>query len=67
MTANRAEYPIEIMARSRVSRSGFHAWQSREPSARDIADRGLTDPDLPDPYSLKGQLRCAAHPCRAGR
>jgi putative transposase len=44
MTANRAEYPIEIMARSMgMSRSGFYAWQSREPSARDIADRELMD------------------------
>lgn len=42
--SNQAEFPIEIMARSMgVSRSGFHAWQSREPSARDIADRELTE------------------------
>lgn len=26
-----------------VSRSGFHAWQAGEPSARDIADRELTE------------------------
>ena len=26
-----------------VSRSGFHAWQSREPSARDIVDQELTE------------------------
>lgn len=26
-----------------VSRSGFYAWQAREPSARDIADRELTE------------------------
>ena len=39
-----AEFPIETMARSMgVSRSGFYAWQSREPSARDVADRELTD------------------------
>lgn len=42
MTANRAEYTVETMARSLgVSRSGFHAWQAREPSARDVADRDL--------------------------
>jgi putative transposase len=40
MMSNQAEFPIETMARSMgVSRSGFYAWQSREPSARDIADR----------------------------
>lgn len=44
MTANRAEYPVETMARSMgVSRSGFYSWQAREPSARDIADRELTN------------------------
>lgn len=44
MMSNQAEFPIEIMSRSMgVSRSGFYAWQSREPSARDVADRELTD------------------------
>lgn len=44
MTANQADFPIEIMARSMgVSRSGFSAWQAREPSARDVADWELTD------------------------
>ena len=44
MMSNQAEFPIEIMARSMgVSRSGFYAWQCREPSARDVADRELTD------------------------
>lgn len=44
MMSNQAEFPIETMARSMgVSRSGFYAWQSREPSARDVADRELTE------------------------
>ena len=44
MTANRAEYPVETMARSMgVLRSGFYAWQARELSARDVADRELTE------------------------
>ena len=44
MMSNQAEFPIETMARSlEVSRSGFYAWQAREPSARDIADRELTE------------------------
>ena len=42
--SNQAEFPIETMARSMgVLRSGFYAWQSREPSARDVADRELTE------------------------
>lgn len=44
MMSNQAEFPIETMARSlEVSRSGFYGWQAREPSARDIADRELTE------------------------
>ena len=44
MRSNQAEFPIETMARSMgVSRIGFYAWQSREPFARDVADRELTD------------------------
>ncbi|MEM6962455.1 MAG: IS3 family transposase [Myxococcota bacterium] len=44
MMSNQAEFPIETMARSMgVSRSGFYAWQEREPSARDLADRELTE------------------------
>jgi putative transposase len=42
MTANQADFPIETMARAMgVSRSGFHAWSRREPSARELADREL--------------------------
>lgn len=44
MMSNPAEFPIEAMARSMgVSRSGFYAWLSRDPSARDLADRELTE------------------------
>jgi putative transposase len=43
MTANQAEYPIQMMSRTLgVSRSGFYAWQSRPPSARQIADEALS-------------------------
>lgn len=43
MTANRAAYPIETMAKTLgVSRSGFHAWSNRSPSARSMADGDLT-------------------------
>ncbi|MEM8793912.1 MAG: IS3 family transposase [Pseudomonadota bacterium] len=42
--SNQAKFPIGTMARSMgVSRSGFYAWQAREPSARDIADQELTE------------------------
>jgi putative transposase len=43
IAAKRAEHSIKIMCRVlEVSRSGFHAWARREPSARAIADRALT-------------------------
>ena len=43
IAAKRAEHSIQIMCRVlEVSRSGFHAWASREPSARAIADQALT-------------------------
>jgi putative transposase len=43
IAAKRAEHSIQIMCRVlEVSRSGFHAWARREPSARAIADRALT-------------------------
>jgi len=42
--SNRAGFPVQTMARSMgASRGGFHAWQTPEPSARDIADRQLTE------------------------
>ena len=41
---NQAGFPIETPARRfEVSQSRFYAWQAREPSARDIADRELTE------------------------
>jgi len=44
MTANQAIYPIETMAKTLgVSRSGFYAWNSREPSARSVADGDLIE------------------------
>ena len=43
MTANRAAYPVETMAKTMgVSRSGFYAWQCRDPSSRDLVDKELT-------------------------
>jgi hypothetical protein len=39
IVAKRAEHSITIMCRVlEVSRSGFHAWAAREPSARAVAD-----------------------------
>lgn len=39
MTANRAVFPVQMMARVMgVSRSGFYAWCRREPSDRSVAD-----------------------------
>ena len=43
MTANQAEYPIQLMSRTLgVSRSGFYAHHSRPPSARQVADEALS-------------------------
>ncbi len=44
MTANQAEYPVQMMARVLgVSRSGFYAHGTRPPSSRDLADADLTE------------------------
>jgi putative transposase len=43
IAAKRAEHSIQIMYRVlEVSRSGFHAWTAREPSARAVADQALS-------------------------
>jgi putative transposase len=43
VAAKRAEHSIKIMCRVlEVSRSGFHAWAAREPSARAVADAALS-------------------------
>jgi len=43
IAAKRAEHSIQIMCRVLgVSRSGFHAWARREPSARALADAALS-------------------------
>jgi len=43
IAATKAEHSIQIMCRVlEVSRSGFHAWARREPSARAVADQALS-------------------------
>ncbi len=43
VAAKKAEHSIAIMCRVlEVSRSGFHAWAAREPSARSVADAALS-------------------------
>jgi putative transposase len=43
IAAKKAEHSIKTMCRVLdVSRSGFHAWSSREPSARALEDARLT-------------------------
>jgi len=44
IAAKKAEHSIKIMCRVlEVSRSGFHAWAAREPSARAVADDALSE------------------------
>jgi len=44
VAAKKAEHSIKLMCRVlEVSRSGYHAWAAREPSARAIADLALSD------------------------
>jgi putative transposase len=44
IAATKAEHSIKIMCRVlEVSRSGFHAWAAREPSARAVADGALSE------------------------
>lgn len=44
IAAERANYPISLCCRVLgVSRSGFHAWLSRAPSDRDLADAWLCE------------------------
>ena len=42
MSANQAQYPVQVMARALgVSRSGFYAFEGRGPSNRAVGDAAL--------------------------
>jgi len=44
MSANQARYPVQVMARALgVSRSGFYAFEGRDPSDRDLANAELLE------------------------
>lgn len=44
MSANQAQYPVQVMARALgVSRSGFYAFEGRGPSDRDLVDADLLE------------------------
>ena len=44
MTANQAEYSVQLLSRTLgVSRSGFYAYNSRPPSTRQVPDDALSD------------------------
>ena len=47
MSANRADFPITVMARVLgVSKAGYYAWASRQPSAHAVADAALLKPSI---------------------
>ncbi|UMY16036.1 IS3 family transposase [Methylobacterium organophilum] len=42
MRVNQADFPISVMARTLgVSKAGYYAWASRQPSAHAVADAAL--------------------------
>ena len=44
VAAEKANYPVSLLCRMLgVSRSGFHAWQRRPPSQRELADAWLLE------------------------
>jgi putative transposase len=44
IAVEKAEYPISLLCRTLgVSRSGFHAWERRPPSGRDLGDAWLSE------------------------
>ena len=67
IAAKRAEHSVKTMCRVLgVSRSGFHAWAKREPSARAREDARLTERIREIHRAQPARLRIPAHPCRAG-
>jgi putative transposase len=51
IAAEKANYPISLLCRMLgVSRSGFHAWQLRPPSDRELADAWLVEQIPRDPH-----------------
>ncbi|WP_200879690.1 hypothetical protein [Palleronia rufa] len=67
MTANRAVYPVQPMAKVMgVSRSGVHAWQRRAPSTRSVADAAPSERLAEIPCTSK-HLRRAEDLRRTGR
>ena len=66
IAAKKAEHSIALMCRVLgVSRSGFHAWQARKPSARAVEDQRLTARIAEIHERFRGDYGSAAHPRRA--
>ena len=67
MTANQAEYSVQLMSRTLgVSRSGFYAYQTRPPSDRQVADDALIDRIAAIHEASKQNLWRATHSRRTG-
>ena len=60
--AEKADYPISLMCRMLgVSRSGFHAWQHRPPSQRELSDAWLLE-RIRDPLTQPRRVWRATDP-----
>ena len=67
IAAEKTTHSVKTMCRVLgVSRSGFHAWSSRPPSARALEDARLTERIREIHAAQSRRLRLAAHPRRAG-
>ena len=67
IAAKKAEHSISMMCRVLdVSRSGFHAWRARKPSARALEDQRSTVRVAEIHQQFRGVYWVAAHPRGAG-
>ena len=68
MSADQADFPIRMMARALgVSKAGYYAWASRQPSARRMADAALLKRIRTVHLASHETYGAPRRPARAGR